>query len=93
VGVCPNSFILVEKDNSAMRMQESSPAKLFVRRAGSNKFLKATGRWTKKAEAAVNFPNLFNAVHTCLAKGLKDVELVLRLDGDPHDHCYPLDRV
>jgi hypothetical protein len=76
-----------------MRRKESSPTKLLIRRAGSNKFLKATGRWTKKAETALNFPNLFNAVHTCLAKGLKDVELVLRFDDDSKECSYPVDSV
>jgi len=74
-----------------VRRKASSPTKLLVRRLGSNKFLKATGRWTKKAESALNFPNLFNAVHTCLAKGLKDVELVLRFDSDSDEPCYRLD--
>lgn len=75
-----------------MPMKDSSPTKLLVRRAGSNKFLKATGRWTKKVEAAFNFPNLLSAIHTCLAKELRDVELVLRFD-DSDERCYPLDGV
>lgn len=75
-----------------MLMKDSFPSKLLIRRKGSNKFFKATGRWTKKVEAAFNFPNLFNAVHTCLAKGLRDVELVLRFD-DSDERSYPLDGV
>jgi hypothetical protein len=70
---------------------QRSLIKVMVRRAGSNKFLRSTGRWTKKAEAAFNFPNLLNAIHTCLAKGLKDVELVLRSEGDSVERCYPFD--
>jgi hypothetical protein len=71
-------------------MTERRIIKLLVKKAGSNKFLKATGRWTKRAEQALNFPHLFQVVHTCLAKGLRDVELVLRYDGDSEDQHYPL---
>jgi hypothetical protein len=73
-----------------MRQSEFIPIKLLVRHVGSNKFLKSTGRWTKKAEAAFNFPNLLNAIHFCLAKGLRDVELILRFEGDADDRRYPL---
>ena len=72
-------------------MKNWSPTKLLVRHAKSRKFLKATGRWTRKAEAAFNFPNPINAVHTCLGKGIKEVELVLRFEGDVEDRCVPLD--
>ena len=64
--------------------------KLIVRHMRSNKFLRTTGRWTKKAEAASNFPNVLNAIHACLGKGLKDVELILRYQGEAQDRRYPL---
>jgi hypothetical protein len=72
-------------------MSHSPITKLLVRKAGSNQFLRATGRWTKKAEAALNFPTLVDAIHTCLAKGLKEVELILRFEGDSEDQCFSLD--
>jgi hypothetical protein len=73
-------------------MQPGEPKliKLIVRRAGSNKFLRATGRWTKKAEAAFNFPNLVSAIHTCMAKNLRQAELILRYDSDRSDRRYVL---
>ncbi|HEX4265978.1 MAG TPA: hypothetical protein VH597_16710 [Verrucomicrobiae bacterium] len=71
-------------------MTRSPIKKLLVRKVGSNKFLKATGRWTKKAEAALNFPTLVDAIHTCLAKGLKQIEVILRLEGDAEDQCFAL---
>ena len=70
---------------------ESPLRKLLVRKVGSNKFLRATGRWTKKAEAAFNFPTLVDAIHTCLGKGLERVELILRFEGDSEDQCFALD--
>jgi hypothetical protein len=72
-------------------MMRSPIKKLLVRKVGSNKFLKATGGWTRKAEAALNFPTLVDAIHTCLTKGLKHVEVILRLDGDAEDQCFALD--
>ncbi|HWD94085.1 MAG TPA: hypothetical protein VG938_17265 [Verrucomicrobiae bacterium] len=71
-------------------MIDSPLKKLLVRKAGSNQFLKATGRWTKKAEAAFNFPTLVDAIHTCLAKGLREVEFILRFEGDAEDQYYAL---
>jgi len=41
-------------------------------------------------EAAAHFPNLVNAIHTCLARGLKDVELIMRDEGDDRDRSIPL---
>jgi hypothetical protein len=73
-----------------MRTKEFSLVKLLVRRAGSNRFLKETGRWTRKAEAAFSFPSPISAVNTCLGKGLQDVELVLRFENDHEDRCLPL---
>jgi hypothetical protein len=72
-------------------MKDSPLKKLLVRKAGTNQFLKATGRWTRKTEAALNFPTLVDAIHTCLAKGLKQVELILRFEGDSEDQCFALD--
>jgi hypothetical protein len=72
-------------------MKHSPLKKLLVRQTGSNKFLRATGRWTKKAEEAFNFPTIVDAVHTCLAKGIKNVEFILRFEGDSRDQCIPMD--
>ena len=77
------------KKYSLPEMNES-PRKLLVRDTKSRKFLRSTGRWTKKAEAAFQFPNLINAIHACLGKGLREVELILRFDGDAHDRCIRL---
>jgi hypothetical protein len=72
-------------------MIDSPLKKLVVRKVGSNKFLRATGRWTKKAEAAFNFPTVVDAMHTCLVNGLKEVEFILRFEGDAEDQCIALD--
>jgi len=72
-------------------MIDSPLKKLVVRKVGSNTFLRATGRWTKKAEAAFNFPTLVDAIHTCLTQGLQKVEFVLRFEGDSEDQCFALD--
>jgi hypothetical protein len=74
----------------AVAMIERRIIRLLVRRSGTAKFLRATGRWTKKAEAAFNFPSLLSLVNMCLAKGLTDVELILRYEGDAEDRCFPL---
>jgi hypothetical protein len=71
-------------------MIDSPVRKLLVRKTGSNKFLRATGRWTKKAEAAFNFPTLVDAIHACIVRGLKEVEFVLRFEGDSEDQCFAL---
>lgn len=71
-------------------MQHASPTKLLVRHARAQKFLKSTGRWTRRTEAACNFPNMVNAIHTCLASGIQDVQVVLRFEGDTMDRCFPL---
>ncbi len=69
---------------------ETGMIKLLVRRAGSNKFLSAAGHWTRQAEKACRFPHLLHAIHFCLAKGLKTVEVVFRLEGESADRSYPL---
>jgi hypothetical protein len=74
-----------------MQINNPSPSKLLVRHVSRNKFLSPAGRWVKRAEAAFNFPNLLNAINTCLLRGLKDVELILRFDGDKPDCHIPLD--
>jgi hypothetical protein len=71
-------------------MKDSPIRKLLVRKVGSNKFLRATGRWTKKAEAALNFPTLVDAIHTCLGRGLNEAEFIMRFEGDSEDHCFSL---
>jgi hypothetical protein len=68
-----------------MRFDLAAPYRLLVRRPGTMKFLRATGRWTKKVESAFSFPNTINAVHTCLSRGLHEVELVFHYGGaDEH---------
>lgn len=71
-------------------MTDSPLKKLLVRKAGGKKFLRVTGRWTKNEEAAFNFPTLVDAIHTCLARGLKEVEFILRFERDAEDRCYSL---
>jgi hypothetical protein len=61
-----------------------------VRNARSRKFLDATGQWTNRRETACNFPNVYNAVHASLAGGAKDVELILRFEGDANDRRLTL---
>ena len=73
-----------------MPKNNSAPAQLLVRHVSRNKFLSPAGRWVKRAEAAFVFPNLLNAINTCLGRGLKDVELVLRFEGQRPDGRIPL---
>jgi hypothetical protein len=76
-----------------MKTNNSSPSKFLVRRVSRNKFLSPAGRWVKRAEAAFNFPNLLNAINTCLGRGLKNVELILRFDGNAPERRIPLDDI
>ena len=69
------------------------PTKVFVRHVSLDKFWGPAGRWVNRAEAAFNFPNLLNAINTCLGRSLKDVELVLRYDGEAPDLRIPLDAI
>lgn len=71
-------------------MRHAPITRLLVRNARSRKFLKATGGWTKKPDAAWNFPNPVNAIHVCLEKGLREVELILRFEGDKRDRRLPV---
>jgi hypothetical protein len=73
-----------------MQTEIPSPSRLLVRHVSLNKFLSPAGRWVKRTEAALNFPNLLNAINTCLARELKNVELVLRFDGDRPEQRIPL---
>jgi hypothetical protein len=61
-----------------MRVNYLAPTQLLVRHVSRNKFLSPAGRWVKRAEAALNFPNLLNAINTCLGRGLKDVETAIQ---------------
>jgi hypothetical protein len=70
-----------------MQKNNVLPSKLLVRHVARNKFLSPSGRWVKRAEAALNFPNLLNAINTCLGRGLKDVEFILRFEGNRPD-CH-----
>lgn len=74
-------------------MKNLAPSKFLVRHISRNKFLSPAGRWVKKAEAALHFPNLLNAINTCLGRGLNDVELILRFEGDKPDCHIPLSAI
>lgn len=74
-----------------MQIEVPSPRKVLVRKIPLNKFMGPAGRWVKTAEAAFNFPNLLNAINTCLGRQLKDVELILHFGGDAPDRRIPLD--
>ena len=52
-----------------VQTKEPSLIKLIVKAVGSNKFLNAAGRWTRKAERALNYPNLLSAIHASIAAG------------------------
>jgi hypothetical protein len=71
--------------------RKSAPIKVLVRHAKLNKFLSPGGGWTRKAETALNFPNLINAVHTCLLRSIHEVELILRFEGDKADSCFRIE--
>ena len=58
-------------------MDFKEPMKRLVRHARTGKFFRGNGRWTKRADRALDFPHVMHAVHTCLLHGLRDVELVL----------------
>jgi hypothetical protein len=73
-----------------MQTDNPTPSKLLVRHVSLNKFLSPAGRWVKRAEAAFNFPNLLNAINTCFGRGLQDVELIFRFEGNRPDRRIPL---
>jgi hypothetical protein len=76
-------------------MQLDSPklSKVFIRRVSRNKFLNHDGHWVKCAEAAFSFPNLLNAINTCLGRKLKNVELILRFEENMPELRIPLDAI
>jgi hypothetical protein len=76
-----------------MHDKTTLPRKLLVRHVFLNRFLSPAGRWVKRAEAAFNFPNLLNAINTCLARELQNVELILHFDGNKPERRIPLDAV
>jgi hypothetical protein len=76
-----------------MQTKHPSPSRLLVRHVSLNKFLSPAGRWVKRTEAAFNFPNLLNAINTCLGRELKNVELILRFEGERPDQRIPLDAI
>jgi hypothetical protein len=69
-------------------MNFEEPIKRLLRNARTGKFFRGKGRWTKRADRALNFPHLMNVVHTCLLHGLRDVELVLHFED--HTKALPL---
>ena len=58
-------------------MDFKEPVKRLLRHARTGKFFRGDGRWTKRADRALDFPHVMHVVHTCLLHGLRDVELVL----------------
>jgi hypothetical protein len=86
----PICFVTQDVPFYAMRKDNPLPCKLLVRHVVLNKFLSPAGRWVIRAEAAFNFPNTLNAINTCLGRGLKDVELILRFDGNWPERRIPL---
>jgi len=76
-----------------MATMEPRPRRLLVRHRTLNKFLSPAGRWVKASENAFNFPNLLNAINTCFARQLKDVELVVRFDGNQPDQRIPFNAI
>jgi len=76
-----------------MQTDHSSPGKFLVRHVSRDRFLSPAGHWVKTPDAATNFPNLLSAINTCLGRGLKDVELILRFDGNRPDHRIRLDAI
>ncbi len=76
-----------------MQTDNLRPRKVLVRRVSRNKFLSPAGRWVKRAEAAFNFPNLLNAINTCLGRGLRDVELILHFEGNTPERRIAMDSV
>ena len=63
------------------RMNFKEPMKRLLRNARTGKFFRGNGRWTKRADRALDFPHVMHVVHTCLLHGLRDVELVLHFDN------------
>jgi hypothetical protein len=76
-----------------MQLDNPTPSTVLVRRVSRNKFLSADGSWVKCAEGALTFPNLLNAINTCLGRRLKNVELILRFKEDMPDRRIPLDAI
>lgn len=71
-------------------MYFKDPIKRLLRHGRTGKFFRGNGRWTKRADRALNFPHLMHVVHTCLLHGLKDVELVMHFDGPTSEKSLPL---
>jgi hypothetical protein len=76
-----------------MQTNNSAPSKVLIGRIARNKFLSPAGRWVKKAEAALNFPNLLNAINTCFARRLRNVELILHFEENAPELRIPLDSI
>jgi hypothetical protein len=72
-------------------MNFKEPIKRLLRHGRTGKFFRGDGRWTKRADRALNFPHLMHVVHTCLLHGLRDVELVLHFDGQTRETALPID--
>jgi hypothetical protein len=76
-----------------MQAENVTPTKVLVRRVSRNKFLSPDGNWVKGPDAAFRFPNLLNAINTCLGRRLKDVELILSFEKNLPDRRIPLDAI
>ena len=71
-------------------MNFKEPMKRLLRHARTGKFFRGNGRWTKRADRAMDFPHLMHVVHACLLHGLKDVELVLCFEGQTREMALPI---
>ena len=71
-------------------MNFKEPMKRLLRHGRTGKFFRGNGRWTKRADRALNFPHLMHVVHTCLLHGLRDVELVLHFEGQSRETALPI---
>jgi hypothetical protein len=73
-----------------MNQPGKSPKQFLVRHLSTDRFLNPDGRWVEKAEAALSFPNLLNAINACLARRREDVELILRFGDNVPDSHVPV---
>ena len=89
----PLNKVPLQNNHCSMPSDIPLPSKVLVRYVSLDKFWGPAGRQVKRAEAAFNFPNLLNAINACLGRSLKDVELVLRYDGEVPERRIPLDAI
>lgn len=69
------------------------PNSFFVRHLALKKFLGPDGHWVKSMSTASHFPNVLNAINTCLGRDLKNVELILHYRGNRRDRRIRMDDI